>query len=96
MILVVAEHASARLSKSTLELIATARNAGRRRAPSRCSLLVGSGLDEIATEAASFVEQVLVADLPELAAYDAEVWAAAVAQIAYEGESKVCSYQWQP
>jgi len=41
----------------------------------------------IATEAALVGDQVLVADNPGLAQYDPELWSAAVAQIATEGEA---------
>jgi electron transfer flavoprotein alpha subunit len=41
----------------------------------------------VASGAALIADQVLVADSPELAQYDPEVWAAAVAQIATEGEA---------
>jgi electron transfer flavoprotein alpha subunit len=41
----------------------------------------------VAEQAAQFADQVLVADKPELAQYDPEVWASAVAQIAQQGEA---------
>ena len=53
------------------------------------ALVLGSGLAKVAAAAALIADQVLVADMPELAQYDAEVWAAAVAQIAAEGEAAV-------
>jgi electron transfer flavoprotein alpha subunit len=85
MILLVAEHANGKLSKSTLEMITAARTLGRE---GPITLLVlGSGIASVAAQAALFADQVLVADKPELAQYDAEVWAAAVAQIAREGEA---------
>jgi electron transfer flavoprotein alpha subunit len=85
MILLVAEHANGKLSKSTLEMITAARNLGRE---GPITLLVlGSSIASVAAQAALFAGQVLVADKPELAQYDAEVWAAAVAQIAREGEA---------
>jgi electron transfer flavoprotein alpha subunit len=85
MILLVAEHANGKLSKSTLEMITAARNLGPE---GPITLLVlGSSIASVAAQAALFADQVLVADMPELAQYDAEVWAAAVAQIAREGEA---------
>ena len=48
---------------------------------------MGSGGASVAEQAAFFADQVLVADKPELAQYDPEVWAGAVAQIAREGEA---------
>ena len=55
----------------------------------RCAALVlGSGVAAVANEAALLADQVLVADRAELAQYDAEVWSAAVAQIASEGEAE--------
>jgi electron transfer flavoprotein alpha subunit len=50
-------------------------------------LVLGSGVAQVAEQAALVAEQVLVADRPELAQFDAELWAAAVAQIAREGEA---------
>jgi len=43
----------------------------------------------VAASAALIADQVLVGDSAELAQYDAEVWSAAVAQIATEGEAEV-------
>lgn len=87
MILVVAEHAAGVPSKSTFELITAARNSGAEGPIT--ALVLGSGLDTVATTLTEYVEQVLVADLPALSTYDAELWAAATAQIAMEGEAKL-------
>jgi electron transfer flavoprotein alpha subunit len=85
MILLVTEHSNGKLSKSTLEMATAARGLGRE---GPITLLVlGSGIAPVAEQAAHFADQVLVADKPELSQYDAEVWAAAVAQIATEGEA---------
>ena len=85
MILVVAEHSAAKLSKSTYEMVQAARDLGR---DGPLTLLVlGSDVAAIAAEAALLGDQVLVADLPALAEYDAELWASAIAQIAGEGEA---------
>jgi electron transfer flavoprotein alpha subunit len=51
------------------------------------ALVLGSNLAAVAAEIAKAVDQVLVADRPELAQYDSELWAAAVAPIAREGEA---------
>src|SRR3984957_17630779 len=50
-------------------------------------LVLGSEIAPVAEQAAHFADQVLVADKPGLSEYDAEVWAAVVAQIATEGEA---------
>ncbi len=85
MILLVAEYSNGKLSKSTLEMTTAARGMGRE---GPITLLVlGSEIASVAAQAALFADQVLVADKPELLQYDAEVWAAAVAQIAKEGEA---------
>ena len=85
MILIVAEHAGGKLGKSTLEMVTAARESGRE---GPITLLVlGQGVAAVAKEAAAVADQVLVADLPGLAQYNAEVWAAATAQIAQEGEA---------
>ncbi|GGO24007.1 electron transfer flavoprotein subunit alpha/FixB family protein [Deinococcus humi] len=85
MILVVAEYAGGKLGKSTLEMVTAARESGRE---GPITLLVlGQGVTDVATEAAAVADQVLVGDLGALAQYNPEVWAAAVAQIAREGEA---------
>ena len=85
MILIVAEHAGGKLAKSTLEMVTAARESGREGPVTL--LLLGQGTAEVANAAAAVADQVLVADLPQLATYNAEVWAAAAAQIAQEGEA---------
>jgi electron transfer flavoprotein alpha subunit len=87
MILLVAEHANGKVSKSTWEMVTAARELGRE-APVT-ALVLGSNIAPIAAEVARNVDQVLVADLPALAQYDPELWSAAVAQIATEGEASV-------
>ncbi len=85
MILIVAEHAGGKLSKSTSEMTQAARDLGREGPVTL--LVLGSNIAAVATQAALLAEQVLVADTPALAEYDPELWAAAVAQIAREGEA---------
>lgn len=85
MILIVAEHAGGKLAKSTLEMVTAARESGREGPVT--VLVLGQGVAEVASAAAAVADQVLVADLPQLAQYSAEVWAAAAAQIAQEGEA---------
>ncbi len=85
MILIVVEHANGKASKSTYELVTAAR--GLHREGGVTALVLGSGVASVASGAALIADQVLVADSPELAQYDPEVWAAAVAQIATEGEA---------
>jgi electron transfer flavoprotein alpha subunit len=87
MILVVAEHANGKVSKSTWELITAARESDRDATVT--ALVLGSNIAAIAAEVAHAVDQVLVADLPALAQYDPELWSAAVAQIATEGEANL-------
>lgn len=85
MIVIVVEHANGKVSKSTYEMVTAARELGREGPVT--ALVLGSGSAAVASEAALVADQVLVADIPELTQYDAEVWAAAVAQIATEGEA---------
>jgi len=87
MILLVVEHANGKVSKSTWEMITAARDMGRE-APVT-ALVLGSNIAPVAAEIARGVDQVLVADLPALSQYDPELWSAAVAQIATEGEASV-------
>ena len=87
MILIVAEHAGGKLAKSTLEMVTAARESGREGPVTL--LVLGSGVAGVASEAARYAEQVLVGDLPQLAQYNAETWAAATAQIAQEGEASL-------
>ncbi len=85
MIVVVAEHSAGKLSKSTYEMTQAARDLGREGPVTL--VVLGSDVSAIAAEAALLADQVLVADLPVLAEYDAELWASAIAQIATEGEA---------
>ena len=85
MILVVVEYTNGKVSKSTYEMAGCARQLGREGPVT--ALVLGSGVAAIASEVALVFDQVLVADHADLAQYDAEVWAAAVAQIAREGEA---------
>ncbi|MCP2013078.1 electron transfer flavoprotein alpha subunit [Deinococcus sp. HSC-46F16] len=85
MILIVAEHAGGQLAKATLEMVTAARESGREGPVTL--LVLGQGIADVANAAAAVADQVLVADLPALAQYNAELWAAATAQIAQEGEA---------
>ncbi|TSA80312.1 electron transfer flavoprotein subunit alpha/FixB family protein [Deinococcus detaillensis] len=85
MILIVAEHADGKLAKATLEMVTAARGTGRE-GPITI-LVLGQNVAGVASEAAAVADQVLVADSASLAQYSAETWAAAVAQIAQEGEA---------
>ena len=87
MILVAASHAKGKLTKGTYELVSAARQCGID-APVAI-LVLGSGIDAVAAEAAQLADQVLVADLPVLAKFNAELWSQAVATIAAEGEAKL-------
>ena len=87
MILILAALTGGKLAKQTLELIGAARQFGNDLAVT--ILVLGSGIDAAANEAARYADQVLVADTPALAAYDPAVWAAAIATIAREGEAKL-------
>lgn len=77
------EHAGGKVAKSAYELAAAAKALGRE--GPIAALVLGSGVASVANEAAVLAEQVLVADRPELADYDAELWSGAVAQVAAEG-----------
>ena len=85
MILIVVEHANGKVSKSTWEMVTAARELGSEGPVT--ALVLGSNIAPVAAEVAKAVDQVLVADTPALAQYDAELWSAAVAQIATEGEA---------
>jgi electron transfer flavoprotein alpha subunit len=87
MIVIVVEHANGKVSKSTWEMVTAARELGRETPIT--ALVLGSNIAPVAAEIARGVDQVLVADLPALAQYDPELWSAAVAQIATEGEASV-------
>ena len=87
MILIVVEHTNGKVSKSTWEIVTVARESGREGPVT--ALVLGSNVASVAAEAARAADQVLVADLPALAQYDPELWAAAVAQIATEGEAGI-------
>jgi electron transfer flavoprotein alpha subunit len=85
MILLVVPHAEGKISKAAYELVTAARNIGREGPV--IALVLGSGVAAVAAVAARIADQVLVADLPELEQFDPELWSAAVAQIAQEGEA---------
>ena len=85
MILIVAEHVGGQLAKATLEMVTAARESGREGPVTL--LVLGQGIADVANAAAAVADQVLVADMPALAQYNAELWAAATAQIAQEGEA---------
>lgn len=85
MILLVVEYANGKVSKSTYEMVTCARQLGREGPVA--ALVLGSGVGPVANEIGLVVDQVLVADNPALEQYDPELWAAAVAQIATEGEA---------
>ncbi len=87
MILLVVEHANGKVSKSAYEMVTAARELGREGPVT--ALVLGTAVGSVAAEIARSVDQVLVADLPALAQYDPELWAAAVAQVAAEGEASV-------
>jgi electron transfer flavoprotein alpha subunit len=87
MILLVVEHTNGKVAKSTYEMVTVARELGRESPIT--ALVLGSAVASVAAEVAAVVDQVLVADLPTLTEYDPELWAAAVAQIATEGEASV-------
>jgi electron transfer flavoprotein alpha subunit len=95
MILIVVEHANGKVTKSTWEMVTAARELAQALAQQKgtdtpvTALVLGSNIAPIAAEIARAVDQVLVADLPALAQYDSELWSAAVAQIAREGEASV-------
>jgi electron transfer flavoprotein alpha subunit len=91
MILIVAEQANGKLTKSAFEMVQAARDLARDlglEAPITV-LVLGSGVAGVAAEAAKLAHQVLVADLPALEHYDPELWSAAIAQIATEGEASL-------
>jgi electron transfer flavoprotein alpha subunit len=75
-----ADSSAKKLSKSTCEMVAAARDCGVE--GPLAILLLGSGLDAVAAEAATLADTVLVVDKPELAHYDAELYAAAIAHAA--------------
>lgn len=89
MILVVASHSKGKLTKSTFELVSAARqlNAGM---PIAIAVLGhGAEVDPIAAQAAALADQVLVANQPELAGFNPEVWSQAASFIAAEGECRL-------
>lgn len=85
MILVLAEHRDGRLSRGSYEMVQAARESNR--SGPLTLLVIGSGVAKVAEQAALIVDQVLVADRPDLNEYDPELWSAAVTQIAREGEA---------
>jgi electron transfer flavoprotein alpha subunit len=85
MILLVVPYADGKIGKAAYELATAARNIGREGPVT--ALVLGNGVANVAVAATRIADQVLVADLPELEHFDPELWSAAVAQIAQEGEA---------
>lgn len=85
MILVIAEHTGGKLSRISREMVTAARDLGREGPVTL--VVLGFGVASVAQQAALLADQVLVADTPELAQFDPEVWSGAVTQIAREGEA---------
>ena len=85
MILVVAEQKDGKLAKSTYEMVGAARGLGSEVA----LVLLGQVAQALASEAASLAGKVLVIEAAELASYDAELYAAAVAQVAQNEGAEV-------
>lgn len=86
MILVVAEHAGGQLGKITAEMVSAAASIDATLPVA--ILILGSNVAPVANEAARLSPQILVADRSDLAAFDPEVWTAAVTQVAQEGEAR--------
>ncbi|MGC9197428.1 MAG: electron transfer flavoprotein subunit alpha/FixB family protein [Acidobacteriaceae bacterium] len=91
MILMVVEQSNGALRKSAYEMAQAARQLQQEMSDGTqvTALVLGTGVAAAATAAALIADQVLVADLPALGQYDAEIWSSAVAQIAREGEAQV-------
>ena len=87
MIVVVGSCAKGKLSKATYEMVTAARQLGSEWPVA--ILVLGEKVDELAVEAASIADQVLVADDPALANYSPETWSAAVAWVANEGSARL-------
>ena len=77
MIVVVAEYKAGKLAKSTYEMVTAARECGVDGPVA--VLLIGKDVNALTAEAAALADTVQVINTPEVAQYDAEVWAAAVA-----------------
>lgn len=82
MILLVMTYSNGRLAKASYELATAAQDISP--GGKRTALVIGSGIDQVASEAARIADRVLVVDRPGLEHYDPEVWSAAVAQAARE------------
>lgn len=87
MILILADHNGTKLSKASLEMISAARQSGHEGPVTL--LVLGQNINEVVTDACKYAEQVLAADLPALARYTPEAWAAAAEQIAEQGEASL-------
>lgn len=87
MKLVVAELKDGKLAKSAYELVTAARECGV--GGPVAVLLPGSDVSAASGEAAGIADRVLTLQAAELAQYDAELWSAAVAQVAKAQGAKV-------
>jgi electron transfer flavoprotein alpha subunit len=81
-VLVFAEHQKGKFPKSTLVAIQAGKEAASKLGGNCLAAILGSGIDSLAQEIASYgVAKVLAADDPALANYLADAYAAAVAQL---------------
>ena len=80
MILLVMTQSNGKLSKATYEIASAAQHISK--SGKRIALVIGSGIDAVASEASGIADEVLLVDRPELEQYDPELWSAVVAQAA--------------
>jgi electron transfer flavoprotein alpha subunit len=85
VILILAEHDTQKLKKTSLEMIAAARALNTE----ITMALLGAGASNVAEEAAKYVSQVLVVEDSKLEVYNARVYAQALQQVAEQAEASV-------
>ncbi|NJK43354.1 MAG: hypothetical protein HC933_03035 [Pleurocapsa sp. SU_196_0] len=85
MILVVCEHDGSKLKKNALELL----GAALRLEEGVTALVMGKGAENVATEAARYAAQVLIASDAKLEPYTAKLHAHAIADLAGQAEASL-------
>ncbi|MEX2542836.1 MAG: electron transfer flavoprotein subunit alpha/FixB family protein [Trueperaceae bacterium] len=89
MILIVAEHSNGKLRKSALELAQAGRELARELDVEPVGLILGSGVQECASELARYLPRVRVVDDPALADIRADTWTTAITELAKDLPARV-------
>ncbi|MFQ5906588.1 MAG: electron transfer flavoprotein subunit alpha/FixB family protein [bacterium] len=89
-VLIVAEHTEGKLRNASLEILGVARRLAGKTSGSPCALLVGNGVEELASSLAAYgAGKVYIAEDPNLAGYSTEGYCTAVCSVVEKAEPDV-------